>query len=183
MSTQAVLQYLHGADVTVSRENTFRRWWIMDARDYTLGKLASLACRLIMGKHKPIFDRSLVLGDFVIVTNAPEINVARKSQDTKLYRYHTAGYPGGLVETPYMKMLKEKPEEVIRRAISGMLPKNNLRKERMKLLRVFRTSEHPHLAEEPTIVRADLFEVLDQLPSCSLPCLDCILSLSRQIFS
>ena len=89
-----------------------------------------------MGKHKPIYDRSQNLGDFIVVVNADKVAFTGKKRDQKVYRYHT-GWPGGLVTTPVETMYEKKPEEVLRRAVAGMLPKNTLRRERLKLLRIF----------------------------------------------
>jgi large subunit ribosomal protein L13 len=111
-----------------------------------------------MGKHKPIYDRSQNLGDFVVVTNAEKVAFTGKKREQKVYRYHT-GWPGGLVTTPLETMYEKKPEEVLRRAIAGMLPKNTLRRERLKLLRIFAGEKHPHSAEDLTPLPDNIVKV------------------------
>ncbi|WP_457677886.1 50S ribosomal protein L13 [Thermovibrio sp.] len=130
------------------KEDVKREWYLVDATGKTLGRLASEIAKLLMGKHKPTYTPHVDGGDFVVVINADKIHVTGKKLDKKVYYKHTL-YPGGLKETPLRKMLQEKPEEVIRLAVRGMLPKNKLRDRRMKRLKVYSSSEHPHKAQNP----------------------------------
>ncbi|KDE05863.1 hypothetical protein MVLG_03806 [Microbotryum lychnidis-dioicae p1A1 Lamole] len=120
-----------------------RTWRSVDADGQILGRMATRIAITLMGKHKPIFDPATDCGDYVVVTNASKVAVTGKKADQKLYRHHTM-YPGGLKEIPYKTMLKNKPEEIIRRAVSGMLPKNRLRAKRLDRLMIFADAEHPY---------------------------------------
>ncbi|KAJ3996152.1 ribosomal protein L13 domain-containing protein [Lentinula boryana] len=113
-----------------------RVWHQVDATDRILGKLAERIALVLMGKHKPIYNPSVDCGDYVIVTNCKKIHVSGRKEQEILYRKHTM-YPGGLQETPFSDMMKKKPEEIIRQAVSGMLPKNKLRDRRLERLRIF----------------------------------------------
>ncbi|KAH9965118.1 60S ribosomal protein L23 [Lactifluus volemus] len=113
-----------------------RVWHHADAKDRILGKLAERIAIVLMGKHKPIYDPSVDCGDYVVVTNAGQVKVTGRKADQIMYRKHTQ-YPGGLKETKYKDMLEKKPDEVIRKAVSGMLPKNKLRERRLERLRIF----------------------------------------------
>ncbi|SHK55600.1 50S ribosomal protein L13 [Tepidibacter formicigenes] len=124
-----------------------RKWYLVDAEGKTLGRLATEIARILRGKHKATFTPHVDGGDFVVVVNAEKVKLTGKKLDQKMYRYHT-GYVGGLVEIPYRRLLAEKPEEAIRSAVSGMLPKNKLRSRMMKRLRVFAGSEHIHSAQK-----------------------------------
>ncbi|KAG6819137.1 hypothetical protein H0H93_015030 [Arthromyces matolae] len=113
-----------------------RVWHHVDASDRVLGKLAERIALVLMGKHKPIYDPGVDCGDYVIVTNSRKIKVTGRKEEQLLYRKHSM-YPGGLKETPYKDMKDRKPDEVIRHAVSGMLPKNKLRDRRLERLRIF----------------------------------------------
>ncbi|KIK52999.1 hypothetical protein GYMLUDRAFT_142612, partial [Collybiopsis luxurians FD-317 M1] len=113
-----------------------RVWHQVDATERVLGKLAERIALVLMGKHKPIYNPSVDCGDYVIVTNCKKIRVSGRKDEEILYRKHTM-YPGGLHEIPYKDMMHKKPEEIIRHAVSGMLPKNKLRDRRMERLRIF----------------------------------------------
>ncbi|RKQ61865.1 LSU ribosomal protein L13P [Thermovibrio guaymasensis] len=130
------------------KEDVQRDWYLVDATGKTLGRLASEIAKILMGKHKPTYTPHVDGGDFVVVVNAEKIFVTGKKLDKKIYYKHTL-YPGGLKETPLRKMLQEKPEEVIRLAVRGMLPKNKLRDRRMRRLKVYAGPEHPHKAQNP----------------------------------
>ncbi|KAM6489350.1 50S ribosomal protein L13 [Amanita muscaria] len=114
-----------------------RVWHHVDATDRVLGKLAERIALVLMGKHKPIYDPSVDCGDYVIVTNAKNIHVTGRKDEQLVYRKHSM-YPGGLKETPYKDMMdKKKADEIIRHAVSGMLPKNKLRDRRLERLKIF----------------------------------------------
>ncbi|KAK0243402.1 ribosomal protein L13 [Armillaria gallica] len=117
-----------------------RVWHQVDATDRILGKLAERIALVLMGKHKPIYDPSVDCGDYVIVTNCLKVKVTGRKPEQFLYRKHSM-YPGGLKETPYKDMMVKKPEEIIRHAVSGMLPKNKLRERRLERLRIFPANE------------------------------------------
>ncbi|EGO02130.1 hypothetical protein SERLA73DRAFT_132957 [Serpula lacrymans var. lacrymans S7.3] len=113
-----------------------RVWHHVDASDRVLGKIAERIALVLMGKHKPIYDKSLDCGDYVVVTNAKNIKVTGRKDEQLVYRKHTM-YPGGLKETEYKDLMDSKPYEIIRHAVSGMLPKNKLRERRLSRLKVF----------------------------------------------
>ncbi|KAJ7756786.1 ribosomal protein L13 domain-containing protein [Mycena maculata] len=113
-----------------------RVWHHVDASDRILGKLAERIALVLMGKHKPIYDPGVDCGDYVIVTNSRKVLVTGRKSEQLLYRKHSM-FPGGLRETPYKAMMIKKPDEIIRHAVSGMLPKNKLRERRLERLRIF----------------------------------------------
>ncbi|KAF8885797.1 ribosomal protein L13 domain-containing protein [Infundibulicybe gibba] len=113
-----------------------RVWHHVDASDRVLGKLAERIALVLMGKHKPIYDPSVDCGDYVIVTNSRNVKVTGKKDQQLLFRKHSM-FPGGLKETPYRDMMHKKPDEIIRHAVSGMLPKNKLRERRLERLKIF----------------------------------------------
>lgn len=126
-----------------------RDWHIIDAKERILGKLATEAAQLLMGKHKPIFSRHLDTGDFVVVINAEKVRVSGNKEKQKLY-YRHSGYPGNLRSVTLEEMLKTKPERVIEHAVKGMLPKNRLGNAMIKKLKVYAGDSHPHLAQTGT---------------------------------
>ncbi len=128
-----------------------RKWYVVDATDHTLGRLSSEIAHILRGKHKPYYTPNLDTGDFVIVINADKIKVTGKKMDQKLYRKHS-DYVGGLKETTLKVMMEKKPEEVIRHAVKGMLPKNNLGKDMLKKLRVYAGPEHEQEAQQPEVL-------------------------------
>jgi large subunit ribosomal protein L13 len=120
-----------------------RQWFVVDAQDKVLGRLASRIAMVLRGKAKPTFTPHLDTGDFVVVVNA-----AGRKLDNKFY-YRHSGYMGGLKETSARKLLAKKPEEVLRHAVRGMLPKNSLGRHLLKKLKVYAGGEHPHQAQQP----------------------------------
>lgn len=128
-----------------------RKWYLIDAEGKTLGRLSTEIATILRGKHKPTFTPHVDGGDFVVVVNADKVVLTGKKLDQKLYRYHT-GYVGGLKEISYRRMMAEKPEEVVSHAVSGMLPKNKLRKRMMTRLRVFSGMNHSHEAQNPEVI-------------------------------
>jgi len=130
------------------KEEIVRKWWLIDARGKILGRLATQIAAILIGKNKPIYTPHLDLGDFVVVINARKIRVTGEKEKEKIY-YHYSGYPGGLKKRTFEKLLEKKPEEIILRAVKGMLPKNKLRKKRLKRLKVYPDENHPHKAQKP----------------------------------
>jgi len=125
-----------------------RRWYVVDAADETLGRLASRIAHVLEGKHKPTWQPNLDSGDHVIVLNASRIAVTANKRETKLYIRHS-GFPGGYKEETLGQLLERRPEEVIRRAVKGMLPRNTLGVQQLRKLKVYSGSDHPHQAQRP----------------------------------
>ena len=135
--------------ITVKAGDIKREWHTIDASDEILGKLATRAANLLMGKHKPLFSRNADVGDFVVVTNAAKIQVTGNKTGQKLYHSHS-GYPGGLKTVTLEKLMDTYPERVIEHAIKGMLPKNHLNAKMMKRLRVYAGDAHPSTGKPKT---------------------------------
>ena len=125
-----------------------RKWYVVDATDLVLGRLASNVAAVLRGKNKPIFTPNVDTGDFVIVINADKVRLTGKKLEQKYYRYHT-GYIGGLKEIQYKDMMEKKPVLALELAVKGMLPKNSLGRKMFKKLKVYAGSEHPHAAQQP----------------------------------
>jgi large subunit ribosomal protein L13 len=125
-----------------------RRWYVVDATDQTLGRLASRIARVLAGKHKPTWAPNLDSGDHVIVLNASRIAVTSDKAETKLYIRHS-GYPQGYKEETLGDLLQRRPEQVIRRAVKGMLPHNRLGAQQLRKLKIYAGSDHPHQAQQP----------------------------------
>lgn len=133
------------------REEVERKWYVVDAKDMVLGRLASKIATYLRGKTKPIFTPNVDTGDFVIVVNAEKIRLTGKKLDKKIY-YHYTGYPGGLKEQTARERLSKSPEKMIIDAVKGMLPKNRLGRAMLKKLKVYRGNEHPHAAQKPELL-------------------------------
>lgn len=133
------------------REEVERKWYVVDAKDMVLGRLASKIATYLRGKTKPIFTPNVDTGDFVIVVNAEKIRLTGKKLDKKIYYHHT-GYPGGLKEQTARERLSKSPEKMIIDAVKGMLPKNRLGRAMLKKLKVYRGNEHPHAAQKPELL-------------------------------
>ena len=131
-----------------SKDGIVRQWHVIDAQNVVLGKLASKAAMLLMGKHKPSYTPFLDTGDHVIVINAAKVHLTGRKEDNKVYRHFT-GYPGGLVEKSLKRVRAEKPTRIIEDAIAGMLPKNKLGKQMFRKLNVYAGDQHPHAAQQP----------------------------------
>ena len=125
-----------------------RKWYVVDATGYTLGRLSSEIAKVLRGKNKPTFTPHVDTGDYVIVTNADQIKVTGKKLDQKIY-YHHSDSVGGMKETDLKTMLEKKPEKVIELAVKGMLPKGPLGRKMYKKLFVYAGAEHPHAAQQP----------------------------------
>lgn len=130
------------------KEGIERKWFLVNAEGKTLGRLASQIAKILRGKTKPIYTPHLDTGDFVIVVNAEKVAVTGRKLTDKVYYWHSM-YPGGLKSRTLKQMLEEKPEEVIIRAVKGMLPKNPLGRKMLKKLKVYRGPNHPHEAQRP----------------------------------
>jgi large subunit ribosomal protein L13 len=124
-----------------------RDWYVVDATDVVLGRLASQVATLLRGKHKPTFAPHVDGGDFVIIINADKVALSGNKRETKM-AYRHSGYPGGLTATPYGEFLDTKPERAIEKAVRGMIPKTSLGREQMTHLKVYAGSEHPHTAQQ-----------------------------------
>ena len=125
-----------------------RQWYVVDAQGKILGRMASEIAKVLRGKHKPIFTPNQDAGDFVIVVNARGIKLTGKKLEKKVYYRHTE-YPGGIRERTAAKMLEQKPAELVRLAVKGMLPKNRLSRKLITKLKVYPDAQHPHDAQKP----------------------------------
>jgi large subunit ribosomal protein L13 len=133
---------------TLRESEIERRWYVVDATDETLGRLASRIARVLEGKHKPPWAPNLDAGDHVIVLNAGRIAVTSDKLESKLYIRHS-GYPQGLRQETLGHLLARRPEEVIRRAVKGMLPHTRLGAQQLRKLKIYAGSDHPHQAQRP----------------------------------
>ena len=131
---------------SAKKESVVRDWYLVNADGKVLGRLAAEIARRLRGKHKPVYTPHIDTGDFIVVVNADKISFTGKKLTDKIY-YHHSGYPGGLKSTTAGKMLAEKPEEVLRIAVKGMLPKNNLGRQMLTKLKVYKGDKHPHKAQ------------------------------------
>ncbi len=125
-----------------------RKWYVVDATDQTLGRLATQIASILRGKHKPQYTPHEDVGDFVIVLNAEKVHVTGRKLDQKRYYRHT-GYPGGIRDITLRRQLELHPDRVIRQAVKGMLPRGPLGRRQLKKLRVYAGAEHPHEAQQP----------------------------------
>ncbi len=130
-------------------EAVTRDWFVVDAADKTLGRLASEIAHRLRGKHKPEYTPHVDTGDYIVVVNAEKIRVTGNKTTDKIYHHHT-GYPGGLKSMSFEKLIDRAPERVIQRAVRGMLPHNPLGRAMFKKLKVYAGAEHPHAAQQPT---------------------------------
>jgi len=128
-----------------------RQWYIVDADDKVLGRLATEIARVLRGKHKPIDTPHLDMGDHVIVINAKRVRVTGKKAEQKVYYRHT-GYPGGIKSTPFSRMIQEHPDRVLKKAVWGMLPHNSLGRKMLKKLKVYAGVDHRHSAQQPQVM-------------------------------
>jgi large subunit ribosomal protein L13 len=136
------------ATYSAKKEDIVRKWFVVDANGKTLGRLATVVASVLKGKTKPIYTTHVDTGDFVIIVNADKVHLTGKKLDQKTYYSHS-GYPGGLKSVTAGKLMKTKPEEVIRMAVEGMLPKTRLGKQMLSKLKVYVGEQHPHSAQQP----------------------------------
>jgi large subunit ribosomal protein L13 len=134
--------------LSIRKEDVTRKWYLIDAENKVLGRLASEVAQLLRGKHKPIYTPHIDTGDCVIIVNADKIAMTGNKWEQKLYRWHT-GYPGGFREVSAERMRKRRPERLIELAVRGMLPKNKLGRTMLRKLKVYTTNTHPHAAQKP----------------------------------
>ncbi|AQS57997.1 50S ribosomal protein L13 [Desulforamulus ferrireducens] len=127
-----------------------RKWFVIDAAGKPLGRVATEAARILRGKHTPMYTPHVDTGDHVIVINAAKVVLTGKKLDQKMYTRHS-GYPGGLKQIPYRKMMEKRSELIVEKAIKGMLPHNRLGEQQAKKLKVYEGSEHPHQAQKPEV--------------------------------
>ncbi|MFY7843314.1 MAG: 50S ribosomal protein L13 [Rhabdochlamydiaceae bacterium] len=137
--------------VTKEQALSSKKWYLFDAKGKTLGRFASEIAKVLRGKHKVSFTPSVDTGDGVIIINAEHIEVTGSKKAQKIYRYHT-GAMSGMREIPFRVMRDKKPEEIIRRAVKGMMPKTRLTEAQMKKLRIFAGNDHNMLAQQPVVV-------------------------------
>ena len=130
------------------KEEVTREWYLVDGENLVLGRIATRIANVLRGKNKPIFTPSVDTGDFVIVVNAEKIALTGNKFADKMYYSHS-GYPGGIKSISAGKLLEKKPEEIIRKAVKGMLPKNKLARHMLNKLKVYAGPEHPHKAQQP----------------------------------
>lgn len=131
-----------------SQREISRAWHVIDAEGAVLGRVASRAAMILMGKHKPIYTPHLDTGDHVIIVNAAKVKLTGGKENQKIYRRHT-GYPGGLIETGASRLRATRPAKMIELAVSGMLPKTKLGKQMYRKLKVYADQQHPHQAQKP----------------------------------
>lgn len=129
-------------------ENFSRDWFVVDATDLILGRMATQVAMRLRGKHKPIFTPHIDTGDFIVVVNADKVKLTGRKWEQKTY-YRHSGYPGGITATAAKRLVQLKPEELLRTAVRGMLPKNSLSRQLLKKLKVYAGPDHPHKAQQP----------------------------------
>ena len=134
-----------------TKDQIEKDWFLVDAENKILGRLASKIASILKGKTKPIFTPYLDTGDFVVVINAKKIKLTGRKLNDKVY-YHYSGYPGGMKSITPKDLLQKKPDEVIRKAVWGMLPKNSLGRQMLTKLKVYPGKEHPHQAQQPKTI-------------------------------
>ena len=132
----------------IKTEDADKKWFVIDATDQVLGRLATKAASVIRGKNKAIFTPNMDTGDFVIVINAGKVKMTGKRELQKTYFRHS-GYPGGARTSSYAEMMEKRPEFVIEKAVKGMLPKNRLGRKLVTKLKVYAGADHPHAAQQP----------------------------------
>jgi large subunit ribosomal protein L13 len=139
---------MHIMKTFVAKEKEIqKKWFLVDAENKTLGRLAAQIAHRLRGKHKAIFTPHADTGDFIVVVNADKVALTGRKWDNKIY-YRHSGYPGGLKQISAKKLIEKKPEEVLRFAVRGMLPKNSLGRRQLKKLKIYAGSEHPHQAQQ-----------------------------------
>lgn len=128
--------------------DTIQKWHVLDAEGKTLGRIATVAARLLRGKHKPVFTPNSDMGDFVVVVNAEKVKLTGKRAELKEY-FRYSGYPGGATQEKFQDLITKNPRRVVEHAVKGMLPHNRLGKQIIKKLKVYAGPNHPHAAQQP----------------------------------
>ena len=134
--------------ISIKKSEISKDWWVADAKDQVLGRFASNIAQVLRGKHKPNFTPHMDMGDFVIIVNAEKIKVTGNKETGKKYFSHT-GYPGGSKEISLASLRRSKPEQVLLKAVKGMLPHNRLGRAILSHLKIYKGTEHPHTAQNP----------------------------------
>ena len=134
--------------VSIRKEDVVHKWYIVDAENQVLGRLASEVARILRGKHKPLYTPHVDTGDYVIIINAAKVVLTGNKWSQKLYHWHT-GYPGGLRQTTAEKLRQRRPERIVEYAVRGMLPKTKLGRAMLRKLKVYAADTHPHRAQQP----------------------------------
>jgi large subunit ribosomal protein L13 len=129
-----------------------KKWYLVDAQDMILGRLATQIAMRLRGKHKPIFTPHADTGDFVVVINADKVSLTGNKWDNKMYYRHT-GYMGGIKQISAKKLIEKKPDQVLYMAVKRMLPKNSLGRRQLKKLKIYAGSDHPHVAQNPQLIK------------------------------
>lgn len=138
-----------------------RSWHVIDAEGLVLGRLATEVARLLRGKHKPTFAPHMDMGDHVVIVNAAKV-VLTSNKAEKKFAYRHTGYPGGLRTTRYTDYLAKRPEEAVRKAVRGMIPKTRLGRQQIKKLKVYAGPTHPHVAQGPVVMQLDHARQIDR---------------------
>ena len=141
---------MNNTTYSIKKSEIERKWYIIDAADKPLGRVATEAAKLLRGKHKPTYTPNLDTGDNVIILNCSKVVLTGKKLDQKIYRNHS-GYIGGLKETTARELLNKSPEQMMMRAVKGMLPHNSLGRQMLKKLRVYAGEEHENAAQKPEV--------------------------------
>ena len=131
-----------------------KKWYVVDASGRTLGRLATVVADTLRGKNKPIYTPNIDTGDFVVIINADKVVVTGNKAEDKMY-YHHSGYPGGIKSESYKHLFARKPEEVVRKAVKGMLQHNKLGAAQLKKLKIYAGPEHPHQAQHPEVLELE----------------------------
>ncbi len=135
----------------MKKEDVTRNWYLIDADGQVLGRMAARIATMLQGKHKPVYTPHVDTGDYIVVINAAKVVLKASNKDEKMYHHHS-GYAGGLKSIPFERMIQEKPEDVVKLAVRGMLPKSKLGKQMLKKLKVYGGSEHDHAAQKPEVL-------------------------------
>jgi len=135
--------------VSAKKESVSREWYVVDATDKTLGRLSTAIANRLRGKHKPEYTPHVDTGDYIVVVNADKVIVTGNKARDKIYHHHT-GYPGGIKSITFDKLIDKAPEQVIEKAVKGMMPKNKLSRSMMAKLKIYAGNVHPHSAQQPT---------------------------------
>ncbi|MEX2327272.1 MAG: 50S ribosomal protein L13 [Pseudomonadales bacterium] len=136
---------------TAKNETVRRNWYVVDATDQTLGRMATAIANRLRGKHKAEFTPNVDTGDYVVVVNAEKVKVTGNKAEDKMYYHHT-GYPGGIKSVNFETLIDQRPERVIEKAVKGMMPKNKLSRAMLSKLKVYAGTEHPHAAQQPQVL-------------------------------